>query len=57
MCDPRAEPSDPFAAFVFGLVDGKTSVGDVIDAAGMTEADGMKIIRAMVDRRELRIKR
>jgi hypothetical protein len=55
--DPRAEPSDPFAAFVFGLVDGKTTVGDIIDAAGLSQEDGMKIIRDLLSRKEIRIKR
>jgi HD-GYP domain-containing protein (c-di-GMP phosphodiesterase class II) len=57
VADPRAEPSDPFVGFVLGFVDGATTVRDIIDAAGLSEADGTKIIRQMLAGGQIRMKR
>jgi hypothetical protein len=39
------------------LVDGKATVGEIIEGAGLSQENGMKMIRGMLERREIRIKR
>ena len=48
---------DHVARFYSGPGKLVAAIASALDAAGLSQADGMKIIRAMADRKEIRFKR